>query len=737
MNTSLLVLVVLSLAGLVAKNKTLGRTWCLLGLAGIALLWPTLLRPGTIVSPAGSMAHLPPWQATGDPQDGNAELRDITFQVQPWLIFLRHELRQGRIPFWNPHHYAGMPYWSNGSAAPLFPLHLLFVLLPLELGFVLLPWLRIVLGGCGVWLLARQLGLGSESARLAALIYPLSGMLVSHLLFPMANALLLVPWILWAVERLATGEGSWRPLAILGGLQLIAGHPETALHTCLLTAVYGLCRGGCSFKKWWGGWLTGWTVASLLAAVQILPVALTLFDSTRWMEHSAGLRAALSLTVPQMLRAVLPNLFGMPSHQDFWGPVVYVATAVYISAAALALALAGLGTAARDRRWRALMAVLVVSFLGAYHFPIFYDLLTRLPLVGGAPQHRLIFGIELVLALLAAWGFERWSAGEKLALRKAGLGVLVLLAVAWALFASEWRERGQLGEQAAWTFGVLIVTFALIAVGRAPGAWRERARRWLPVVVVLDLVLAHHAINPPLPLARLYPVTDGVAFLQGREGRVAGLGRALHPNAAMVYDLFDPRGDESIKMARYERYYAELARPERIFSLPIEDWQHPHLDELGVRWILGPPNKAAPVAGWRTVYQGQDAAIYERPTASEVVRWADADRGDDTLTIEDRAPGFWQLSWRSQRARTLVIAECWDPGWRAWVDGRELAVELVDEVFMGIKLDPGAGRLELRYRPQGLAVGLGLSLLGSMLLVPRERTFAAVWQRFRHRAARG
>lgn len=719
MSISLVVLVALSLAGLLLRKKDLGRTWCFLGLAGIALLLPTLLRPGTIVSPAGSLAHLPPWQDTGDPKDGNGELRDITFQVQPWLIFLRQELRQGRLPFWNPHHYAGMPYWSNGSAAPIFPLHLLFAILPLELGFVLLPWLRIVLGGCGVWLLARQLGLGVDAARLAALIFPLSGMLVSHLLFPMSNALLLVPWILWAVERWAAGEGSWRPLAVLGGLQLIAGHPETALHTCLLTAVYGLFRGGCSWKRLWGGWLAGWTVASLLAAVQILPLALTLFDSTRWDGHGPGDPAPLSLTLPQMLRTVLPNLFGMPSHQDYWGPVVYVATAVYVGAAALAFALVSLGPAARDRRWRALLAVLVVSFLGAYHIPVVYELLVRMPLVGGAPQHRLIFGVELALALFAAWGFERWRNGEKLALAKAGLGIVALLAAAWALFAGEWRERGQLGEQAAWTVGVLVVVAALVVLSRAPRVWREQAGRWLPVVVVLDLVVAHYAINPPLPLKRLYPVTDSVAFLQqGREGRVAGLGRALHANAAMVYGLFDPRGDESIKMARYERYYAELARPERIFSLPIEHWRHPRLDELGVRWVLGPPKKAPPVDGWRTVYEGEDATIYERPTAFELVRWQDAENTADGITVERREPGLWQLGWQSRRARTLIIAECWDPGWRARADGRELAVELVDDVFMGVELGPGAGRLELRYRPHGLMAGLALSLLGALLLVP-------------------
>ena len=61
---------------------------------------------------------------------GDPHLLDEIHQIEPWLLFLRHELRAGRLPFWNPHQHAGEPYWSNGQTAPLFPLHLLFAALP-------------------------------------------------------------------------------------------------------------------------------------------------------------------------------------------------------------------------------------------------------------------------------------------------------------------------------------------------------------------------------------------------------------------------------------------------------------------------------------------------------------------------------------------------------------------------------------------------------------------------------
>ena len=159
-NPLLPLLLFISCIGLIYKRKGVGIAFFALGISGTALLMPALSIPDGIPSPAATMAQFAPWQDVADADKGNPQLRDVTYQVQPWLIFLRSEMRQGRLPFWDPHQFSGSPYWSNGSSAPLFPLHLLFAALPLQLAFMILPWLRFVIGGLGVWFLARELGLG-------------------------------------------------------------------------------------------------------------------------------------------------------------------------------------------------------------------------------------------------------------------------------------------------------------------------------------------------------------------------------------------------------------------------------------------------------------------------------------------------------------------------------------------------------------------------------------------------
>ena len=78
--------------------------------------------------------------------------------------------------------------------------------------------------------------------------------------FPMANALCLVPWVLretgatrararrWPIPD--WGGGAWWRLGVLVGLQALGGHPETVVHTALLAGLYLVVRGGCGRATW-------------------------------------------------------------------------------------------------------------------------------------------------------------------------------------------------------------------------------------------------------------------------------------------------------------------------------------------------------------------------------------------------------------------------------------------------------------------------------------------------------
>ena len=771
--------------------RELGIPWAVLGLAGMGLLAPALALPAGIPSPASALAAVPPWQGTeglpaappGPPGQfplppfgrgtqspssvplaplaqrsagvpalaagaalpgigeggGNPLLRDVTYQIQPWLLFTRRELRAGRLPGWNPFQFAGSPFWANGQSAPLFPLHLLFAALPLQLGFVLLPWLRLVIGGCGVWMLGRELDLGPPAALLAALSFALAGMPVSFALFPMGNALALVPWVLWAVERVAAATTTFSSTGLAGrtaagplataiaglaaaaGLQLLAGHPETAAHTALLSLVYlavrGAARQGAAFLGWAAGWLGG----AALAAVQLLPLALLLPATARWQDPATGAEPPLRLLLEQPLRLVLPELYGHPAHGTWWGPFNYSATAVYAGALALPLAAAGLARCRRDRRWLALAVTAAFAFAAAYHLPGVRDLLGVLPVIGRAAHHRLLFGVELGAALLAGAGCDEWLAGRGRGVLAGGAAAAALLAAAWALHRGAWADHGLLRTEAGWTAAVVAAVLLLALSLRLDRGWRFRLAPLLPALALCDLLAAHGAINPGLPLPRLYPPTGAVGFLARQPGRVAGTGEALRPNAAMVYGLYDLRGDDPVKLVSYEAVYRRFAAGDPVYFQPITQWSSPWLDRLGLRWVVAGPAEAPRAAGWRLAYAGADARVYERPAALPLVRWAPPAAAGAVLpaglTVVRREPGRWEIDWQSAEPRLLVVAESWAPGWRALVGGQPRPVEAAAGALLGVRLGPGAGRAELRYRPPGLLAGAWISAAALLVLV--------------------
>jgi hypothetical protein len=711
------------------RHRTWREAWAVAALAATCGVGGALLHPDGVPSNARLLAAHPPWQEAVQP-GGDPHLLDEIHQVEPWLIFLRHEMRAGRLPFWNPHQLSGEPFWSNGSSAPLFPLHVVFVALPLRLGLLLLPWLRLALGGLGAWALARELGVGARPALLAAVAYPLCGPVTAFLLFPMANTHALVPWVLWAVERLASGRGSWTGLAVAGGLQLLGGHPETPALTALLAAIYLVVRRPPEPWRAWLGFTGGWAVAGALSAVHNLPLAATLFESSKWIHWQPPTDVPWGIKAQVLLRLVLPYPHGSAADGTWWGPFNEPATRLYAGAAVLALSAAALPSLRHDTRWRAVAAMGAVALAGAYHLPGAREVLLALPVVSHALHHYLKLGLSLSLVLLAAEGWQRLLHGERrLALTAGSAGIAALLGAATALLLPSWQRHDQDGRQLAWVAGGALAIALIVALARLPSAWRGGLWWAAPALLMLDLGLAHAPGVPAARLSEVYPATRLVERLRTLPGRFAGTGTALRPDAAMVYGLFDVRGDTPVKLERYQRLYASMSEPDPVYFRPIRHWDSPWVDRLGVRWVVGAPRERPPVVGWRRVYDGDDGRIWERPGARPIVRWEDdgASPGPVVLRAE---PGRWRLAWRSRRPARLVVAETWDAGWRAEAAGATVAVRPWRGVLMMVDLPAGSGVVTLAYLPRWLPAGSAVSAAAVLAIV------ATAWRR-RHRRRTG
>ena len=78
----------------------------------------------------------------------------------------------------------------------------------------------------------------------------------------------------------------------------------------------------------------------------------------------------------------------------------------------------------------------------------------------------------------------------------------------------------------------------------------------------------------------------------------------------------------------------------------------------------------------------------------------------------------------------LVLTDTWFPGWRARLDGADVAVQRADHAFRAVALPPGRHEVEFAFTPRGLRPGVAISLAAlaivGVLLLPRRRAAAAI-----------
>lgn len=79
---------------------------------------------------------------------------------------------------------------------------------------------------------------------------------------------------------------------------------------------------------------------------------------------------------------------------------------------------------------------------------------------------------------------------------------------------------------------------------------------------------------------------------------------------------------------------------------------------------------------------------------------------------QTRVDGTIQLNQKSM----LVLQTPFDPGWRAFQDGRAAPVLKAEVGLLGVALDPGQHRVELRYRPPFLYSGAVVSFVSLLIL---------------------
>ncbi|MFL6197282.1 MAG: hypothetical protein ACJ75H_24050 [Thermoanaerobaculia bacterium] len=370
--------------------------------------------------------------------------RDVFTTHLPLKAFGAAELRQGRIPVFNPTWGLGQPFRGNPNALPFYPGNLLYLALPFWSAFNLHFALHWLLAALAMYALARELGQGPAGSLVAGITYAGSGWILTGLSF--YNLLAVSAW--WPLVMLGAARPDRRGIVLGGaacGLALLAGEPVTAvlgLVPLVLVALrrHGLRRG--LLRVFGIG-----AVGLLIALPQIAATARILGFTSRGAMGAAGIGAGrFHLGPARLLELIVPFPFGFPwdlGKAGYWPwddqpGLPYILT-LHVGIVGLWLAVLG---ARRAKGWAGLgLAGIVLAWAGALGGDALVVLsrgLVRYP-------EKLLFWFALAAALLAGWGLERALESAR-AWKGAVLGAGMAFLLALGVFTAGSRLAGWLAE---------------------------------------------------------------------------------------------------------------------------------------------------------------------------------------------------------------------------------------------------------------------------------------------------
>ncbi|HZZ43996.1 MAG TPA: hypothetical protein VFE58_13760 [Tepidisphaeraceae bacterium] len=708
---------------------------------------------------------------------------DVTTFNLPMREYGFDAVRSGRLPLWNPHVYGGTPFAANVQAALFYPLNWIHLIMPgvmavnvgVAMHFFLAGWLA------AMWGYRRT---GSELAGvLAGMVFACSGGYFLHV-YPghltMLHAGAWSPGMFLCIDGIMGNAGKKRlrwgiGLALITGMIILAGHPQTAYYIAVAAGVYAIAHVDLWWRKRmaWGVIAVAGVVGIGLSAVQLLPAWELSKESTRSGGLSASVLREFALPVENLLTVVLPHLFGGPGER-YVGRWFLWEGSIFIGGIAAMLGVYGLVMVPRTRRLVGVAIVLVM--LAGVEGTV--QEWARLALPGYATFRaagRFGMLVDLLLAIVAAEGLaEMMSRGKPtkevvggaamagVALA-AGAGWLAMSPDAWSealstiaatgqsmLPPGSFQETGFLEgthATACWQLAtagaILIVTAAVMGLWR----WRINWMKWcagglvvLAGAEVFGVARSERAAgSPEMPFPQTWKnaVKEADAISPSGSGRVATIANAW-ANMGMVLRYYDAMGYDPTALGRYAKYLAVSQGEDwsKVEFVPPIRKASAMLDALRVRAVLyisghGAEAERVDSAFPRFVWihhcevcrdldevlgklaQGMDLRRTVLLEKKPLIEPAEGG-ADGAVRIIRETPESVEIEATTPAAAILLMTDVYAKGWQVRGEGELMPA---DGTLRGIPLSAGTHQLTVFYIAPGLAAGTWITAISAAVML--------------------
>jgi hypothetical protein len=350
---------------------------------------------------------------------------------------------------------------------------------------------------------------------------------------------------------------------------------------------------------------------------------------------------------------------------------------------------------------------------------------------------RALFMTGLSLVVLAAAAFdqllENWASLSLSSIRHL---LVALTGFVWILTAGVWLLSGKLPLNFAWgalAAGAAALWLGLLINGRlSPQIWG----RGLILLCVVDLVGVDYQAFDMRPSSTVLSEKQEVArYLEGQPGpfRTYSPSYSLPQQTAAQSGLEMADGVDPLQLSTYAGFMSEASGvPSAGYSVTLPSFEAGdpgvanqeykpdpvRLGLLNIRFVLAEYDLKVP--GLILRQQIGETRVYENEMARPRA-WVEpsgpslAGNTYNPAQIDSWSPNRIQLT--ASGPGMLVLSEISYPGWKVWVDGREMQPTAPYGLLRGVELGSGNHTILFVYQPLSVFAGLGASLLAIVLLV--------------------
>jgi len=742
--------------GRIQKMKKILKYWPFLvfAVACFVYYWQVFLK-GDVPFPGDLMvgAYLP-WLEnkwgfpTGVPVK-NPLISDIFSQFYMWKSLVAESWRYLQIPLWNPFSYSGYPLMANFHSGAFYPLGFLYLLLGDVKGWDFLVILPSLATAATMYLYLRQIKVKKVGAVAGGVIYAYSGFAISWAQFvTAAHAMIWMPLILIVLEKFFDSKRTYYLyyLPLIFFLLITSGHFQIMVYITVLTVIYFVWKWmeTKDYKLFLATIVPGLLTLGL-AAFQMLPtLELTKYGLRSVENYIAGYNYGL-LPMKYLTTLMAPDYFGNPATGNFFGVFNYHEAIFYTGVLTIFCFVLSLFLFKTNKYVRFFVMAVVIALLFGFDTPLGKAIYTfNVPGLSTSAAGRIAVIFSMSLAVLSGIVLSNL---ERISYRKI-LFTIGVLGLAYSVIY----------YLARYTDGILLSPnnpSMLLAQRRAvtsrnlllPGAFVGLyslifllTKKWkgltglLIVVICLEMFRFGWKYIPFVPERIVYPDTPVITFLKEKAStEVFRIDREraeiMPPATWMQYRFMSPSGYDPMAIKGYAESYQEGINGNFSGQVgrysELERYDSKALGEFNVKYLLAVKRDSVGKLGgnninysidqkkWKKVYESEATAVLENLDYQPRARYLGEEGGE--IKITSYTSNTIMITYSNGAHKTLLLADTWYPGWKAFVNNKEVEIDKCDGIFRCIKLTDDGGEVIFDYQPASFWLGLKISIVSALL----------------------